>query len=513
MRNRNFFVRFTKIDEEKREAAGRMTQEVIDRDGEMWDYDSSVPHVKAWSKSFDDATDGKSLGNLRAMHQPISAGKLTGIDFNDAEKAIDIVVKVVDDAEWQKTKEGVYTGFSIGGNIVRSWRDATNPKVKRFEVSPVEVSLADFPCVPTATFSYVKTGGVVETRRFSKVAEPVTLEYADAEGKKFPLFNKTLVRASLALWGQPANRASYSEKTQETIGRTIRAAAKAVGIEVTEKGMLRGDFAKGLYDVSRLSDLVQSLSWLQRDAKWERDAEDDGSTVADELCDHVAGLLATLEKMLGEEGDELLEMLGHGESADTLIVTEAVTMADDKSVKVVLGAEDFAKLAAKHVEKLAGIHTAMKAAHTMLGDACEKLAGFSADAGGDASTKIATPDLEKVAKVDFEKVVGERNDFEKRFTETVAKLTAAEGERDEFRKTAEELAEAGATLTAAVEVRKGTLRAVDRSTDGQIADVKVEKVAAAEAEAKPGEVNRPALHQSFKTAFAKPRVESGFGKQ
>lgn len=511
MRSRNLFVQFTKIDEEKREVAGRLTQDILDRENEFWDYDSSVPHMKAWSQGFEDATGGKSVGNLRAMHHAISAGKLTSIDFNDAEKAVDIVAKIVDDAEWEKTKEGVYTGFSLGGNIVRSWRDPKNPLFKRFEVDPVEASLVDLPCVPTAMFSYVKAGGVVEARRFKKVAEPVSQEYADAEGKKFPLFTKTFVRASLALWGQAQMRAPYDVKTQDAIGRKIRTAAKAAGIDaVTEKALLRGDFSKGLYDVGRLADLVQSLAWLQQSAKYERDSEDDGSTVPDQLCDAVAGLLDTLETMIGEEGDELLRMLGH---ANTLTNKEAVIMSDaDKSVKI--EAAEWAKLAAKHIEKLASIHTAMKAAHTVLGDACEKIAGFKDDVGGESSAKVATGDVEKVAKAEFEKVSGERDEWKKRFDEVTAKLTVAETERDTFKSKAEELAEAGETLLAASTVRKGHLRAIDRSADAVADEPKPDKPSEKLAALTPdGEVNRPALHASYKAAFAKPRFETGFAEQ
>ena len=83
----NLFAQMTKVDEEKRLVIGRAVQEVPDRSGEIFDYASSKPHFEQWSKSFADDTDGKSLGNLRAMHGKVAAGKLTGIDFNDADKA------------------------------------------------------------------------------------------------------------------------------------------------------------------------------------------------------------------------------------------------------------------------------------------------------------------------------------------------------------------------------------------------------------------------------------------
>ena len=43
--------------------------------------------------------------------------------FNDDEKQIEICAKVVDDAEWRKVEEGVYTGFSQGGTYEKRWTD------------------------------------------------------------------------------------------------------------------------------------------------------------------------------------------------------------------------------------------------------------------------------------------------------------------------------------------------------------------------------------------------------
>jgi hypothetical protein len=529
MRQRHLFVPFTKVDEEKREVSGRMTQEMIDRDGEIWDYAASVPHIKAWSKSFDDATDGKSLGNVRAMHRAISAGKVINIDFNDADQAVDIVTKIVDDAEWEKVKEGIYTGFSQGGNVVRSWRDPSNTKHKRFEVKPSEVSLADFPCVPTATFSYVKLGGATETRRFKKITDPAAakpVDYADVAGNKLPIFTKTMVRASLALWGQESIRAPYDAKAQETIGRHLREAAQSHGIAtVTEKAMLRGDFAKGLYDVSQLASVVQSLAWLQTSARYERDSEGDESTVPDQLCDAVADLLSVLETMIGEEGDELLASLGHISS--TTNATEG-TMADadkiaaaDATIEKVAVADDFVKVSKKAIAKVAEIHAHMTAVHKMMGEGVDKIAGFIGEAGGQAK-KIATGAdvddagavIEKVAKSEFEKVTGERNDFEKRLGEATEKIATLQLERDGFEKTAGDLAEGVTALTTALEVRKGALRVVDKATDGQAAlaaTAVVEKTAAADSTkvVADGEVDRGALHTSFKKSFQKPSIQGG----
>jgi len=163
------FAQITKVDEAKRLVFGRAVQEVPDRADEIFDYASSKQHFVDWSKSFDDDTNGKSLGNLRAMHGKVAAGKLTAIDFNDTAKAIDITAKVVDDAEWAKVIEGVYTGFSIGGSYVG---DKTTEKIgdrtiKRYTAQPAEISLVDSPCIPTAKFfDIVKADGALEKKAF-----------------------------------------------------------------------------------------------------------------------------------------------------------------------------------------------------------------------------------------------------------------------------------------------------------------------------------------------------------
>ena len=73
--------------------------------------------------------------------------------------------KIVDDDEWRKVQEGVYTGFSQGGRYVKRWADADSG-LTRYTAEPHEISLVDLPCVPDATFDVVK-GGVIERRGFA----------------------------------------------------------------------------------------------------------------------------------------------------------------------------------------------------------------------------------------------------------------------------------------------------------------------------------------------------------
>ncbi len=162
------FVPLTKVGEEKRLFYGRITQEMLDKSAEVMDYETSKPLFEAWSNEIHENSGGLSKGNVRVMHGLVAAGKLTELDFNDDDKAIDVCAKIVDDAEWEKCREGVYSGFSVGGNYAKRWTetDSEGNKMKKYTAKPNEVSLVDNPCIPSATFSMLKADGTEEQVEF-----------------------------------------------------------------------------------------------------------------------------------------------------------------------------------------------------------------------------------------------------------------------------------------------------------------------------------------------------------
>ena len=157
------FAQLSKIDLARHEVWGVATAEIVDKEGEIFDYESSKPHFQSWSDEIAKATDGRSLGNVREMHAPSAVGKLVALEFDDQLKQIRVGAKIVDAAAWQKCTLGVYTGFSIGGSYVKTWRDG---EFTRFTASPVEISVVDNPCVPGAHFTAIKTDGTTELRKF-----------------------------------------------------------------------------------------------------------------------------------------------------------------------------------------------------------------------------------------------------------------------------------------------------------------------------------------------------------
>lgn len=165
MENLALFVPLLKVDAQKRMIYGTAIAEVPDRVSEIFDYTTSKPNFEKWSDDISKSTDGRSVGNLRSMHGKVAAGKLTEIAYDDGRKAIDIAAKVVDDDEWNKVMEGVYSGLSIGGRYGKRWKDG---ELTRYTAVPSEISLVDLPCVPGATFTIVKGEGIEEVHRFKE---------------------------------------------------------------------------------------------------------------------------------------------------------------------------------------------------------------------------------------------------------------------------------------------------------------------------------------------------------
>jgi hypothetical protein len=160
----DFFVPLSKVDAARREVWGYATVEEGDHTGQIMDYESSLPHFEKWSADTMQRSGGKSLGNVREMHNPVAAGKLVEFKPDGARKGFWVGAKVVDEQSWQKVEDGVLTGFSVGGDYGKVWRDRMNPRLERYTALPSEVSLVDAPCVPSATFQMVKADGTTEPR-------------------------------------------------------------------------------------------------------------------------------------------------------------------------------------------------------------------------------------------------------------------------------------------------------------------------------------------------------------
>ena len=280
----NVFATLTKIDVEKKLVFARATQEIVDKSGEIMDYSLSVPNFKKWSDEVSNDTGGKSLGNVRAMHGKVAAGKLTHIDYNDAEKAIDVCVFVSDDQEFRKCVDGTYAGLSIGGSYgAKSVEKMDGANVTRYEAIPNEISLVDRPCCPTAKFFDIqKADGIMEKVAFKN--QPVDEISVDGTPEEADALAKLLSDNGLS------------------IGDALAVvAASLVKVEPAE------DLKKSLYDVSSLCQIVESVqSLIKYGLNDIADGEADDAPIINRLKEVSATLAGILKDFAAHEADEII---------------------------------------------------------------------------------------------------------------------------------------------------------------------------------------------------------------
>jgi hypothetical protein len=169
----NIFAQLAKYDENTGYFEAIAADESLDHANEIFDYAKSKPHFEAWSSGISKSTGGKSVGNIRAMHGKVAAGKLSDIVFDDDAKAIKIAGLVIDPVEKTKMASGVYTGVSIGGSYGETWDDPVIKGAKRYEAIPTEISIVDLPCNGNAFFTVVKSDGAEELRKFETTTDNV----------------------------------------------------------------------------------------------------------------------------------------------------------------------------------------------------------------------------------------------------------------------------------------------------------------------------------------------------
>jgi phage head maturation protease len=133
-----------KIDAERREVWGYASTEARDDQGEVVKREALVEALGDYMK----------FANIREMHQLSAVGVAKEATVDN--KGLYIGAKIVDDQAWQKIVEGVYKGYSIGGQVTR--RDPSDPKTITGLVLN-EISLVDRPANPEAVFDYWKANG------------------------------------------------------------------------------------------------------------------------------------------------------------------------------------------------------------------------------------------------------------------------------------------------------------------------------------------------------------------
>ena len=297
----NLFIPLTKADAKRRLVYGVVTAERPDRGNEICDYATTKPYYQKWSAEFLKASGGKSLGNLRAMHGKIAAGRLEAINFNDDARQIEICAKIVDDTEWKKVEAGVYTGFSQGGGYVRRWPDTNDPTLTRYTANPSEISLVDLPALPNATFSLVKADGAVETQGFAahEGASEVEQVWMAQDGKTFKKKAEALAhQMALASMGPMLSALSRAESDVDGVRRVSQKRA--------ERNKLTKLLSEQSLDAARaVAALEIVFDILSNALDAEEDAEEEIAALAeaiDELKEFIASLLLAQDEPLTQGG-------------------------------------------------------------------------------------------------------------------------------------------------------------------------------------------------------------------
>lgn len=207
---------------------GRLGGETIDLDGQAlskkW-LDTAVPE---WMER------GPAI---RAMHQPISAGRGT--------KAVDtgedwwITTKIVDPIEVMKTEAGLYGGFSVG---IKNGRVVENAKYPNGLINGgkiVEVSLADAPCDPLNKLSVVEKTATIDAPSDEDVDKALD---ADVVKRDFSASD----RKRLAGEGKALPDGSFPIANEEDLHNAVRLAGHATDKAAAKKHIIERARAMGL---------------------------------------------------------------------------------------------------------------------------------------------------------------------------------------------------------------------------------------------------------------------------
>lgn len=299
---KQFFAPISKINKKTREVHGILALEVRDKEGEIMDYNDSKQYFIEWSDGIKKASGGKSVGNLREMHQPIVAGKFTAMSFDDENKRIPVIAKVSNDKSWQKVLDGELNGFSIYGDPIYRKRDKVN-KAIRYAVKPVEGSLVDNPAMYGADFTLIKEDGEEIVAKFAGEKKP--FQYWSCN-KVCDLFHKTEEEASSCAG---IVEKSFNNEEEE------------LDTDYTNEAV---PISKGMYDVSSLASQISSLKWI-----------DPGDANKKKFTSAVKSLYDVLGKMVKTEKESFESSLsGLAEAAQTVKTAGLELLGENMKLKV-----------------------------------------------------------------------------------------------------------------------------------------------------------------------------------
>ncbi|MFA6971372.1 MAG: XkdF-like putative serine protease domain-containing protein [Gallionella sp.] len=184
-----FFVPINKVDEEQRMVYGIATTSALDKQNEIVDWGATKEALEDYSK----------WRNIREMHKPSAVGTAPLIEMRDSTEEVYIGAKIIDNQAWEKCKEGVYKGFSIGGEVldrkieINKTTNKVCNRVTKYLLN--EISIVDRPANPLCRFQTVKRDTSIETITVSE--DPLRAEHARLMEKTVTIGKRILSQAEL----------------------------------------------------------------------------------------------------------------------------------------------------------------------------------------------------------------------------------------------------------------------------------------------------------------------------
>lgn len=412
------FASIVKRDDEQRMVYGYASTEALDSQGERVSkaaIESALPDYMRWA-------------NVREMHQPSAVGVTKTADID--EKGLYIACKIVDDVAWGKVKGDVYKGFSIGGKSVNKVEGVIT------ELRLTEISLVDRPANPEAVIDVWKAEGPdpAESSAVTELAKLVD-DKAFKPSELLELAKRLQIEKDAAIAALPdgtfkilkaedlraALRAFARAKDQVAVREHIVKRAKVLALEDKLPAVWKvggANLEKGLYQVSWLAQLLDSIACIQADSAWEAASEGDSSVVPAALKDWLEQGTKILCAMASEESAELMGLaraepagnIGKGET--TVVNAETKPLVTDTKPPVVETAvakvetktvteEDLAKVAAELTKRDAIIETLGKRLKALEDQPLPpKGVVRVVDKSGDTGGAPAVVDVEPIKKVD-----------------------------------------------------------------------------------------------------------------
>lgn len=159
---------------------------------------------------------------------------------------------------------------------------------------------------------------------------------------------------------------------------------------------------KGLYTVSSLAEVLQSLQWIVASTEYERDYEGDDSEVPDDLRQALEDLIPIFIAMASEEANELLT-----QTKKAAIGGKGGTSMDAKDADLLKAAKELAtkmwKKAKSIFHKMAKEHGGLAKTFHKAAEHHENIADHCTNCAEAGAEKTVLDELEKLNTADFQK--------------------------------------------------------------------------------------------------------------